>query len=229
MSKHIQTNYKENGLTYSGAGVMVIEEYYTKTGKIEPCILLVKNGASGLFTDFGGSYEKKHANLKVTAHNELREESRNLFNISEKYFKKYVDIPVGTGNQFYRVYIIKINGISRKYFNHNKNLIDKYHDAALKRGTQEKHIPRSWRETIDIVHIPFQNINFNLLGARGHIILTDIDGKRIDLHGRAKRCIYYSQATLYNVIKDKPIARKRNIKIHKSNSWTNGTYTYQIV
>jgi hypothetical protein len=218
--------YKENNFVYSGAGVMIIEDYYTKSGKIEPCVLLVKNGASGLFTDFGGGYEKKHKNLKETASKELREESRNLFNVSEKYLKKYVDIPVSSNksikNVFYRVYIIKINGISRKYFNYNKNIIDKTHQ----KGT---HVPYSWRETTDITHIPFKNIDFNLLGARGKIILTDIDGNHIQLHGRAKRCIYYSQATMYNIVREKPIAKKKDIKMHKSTSWTNNTYTYHLI
>src|SRR5271170_2838512 len=126
------TVYKENGIAYSGAGVIIVEDYYTKNGKVEPCVLLVKNGASGLFMDFGGGYEQKHNNLKETAREELREESRNLFNISEKYFNKYVDIPVGRQNNriFYRVYIIKINGISRKYFNQNKKIINSFHEKG---------------------------------------------------------------------------------------------------
>lgn len=225
MTSHKVSVYKENGVSYSGAGVMIVEDYYTKSGRVEPCILLVKNGSSNLFTDFGGSYEKTHSDLRETAHKELREESRNLFNISGKYLKKYVDIPVGiTGSVkqiYYRVYIIKINGISRKYFNHNKTLMDKLHKQGV-------HVPRSWRETSDVAHVPFRNIDFNLLGARGQIILTDIDGNRIQLHGRAKRCIYYSQAILYNVMSEKPLAKKSNIKKHKSNSWTNGTYTYYL-
>lgn len=202
-NKHnIHAKYKEGGKLYSGAGVLVVEDYFTKAGKIEQCIVLVRNGKSGFYTDFGGSYEKSHVNLKETAHHELREESRNLFNISEKYFKKYVDIPVGSGTEFFRSYIIKINGISRKYFAYNKKLIDTFHSLG-------KNVPYMWRETDNIVHIPFNNIDFNLLGARGQILLTDIDGNRIKLHGRAKRLIYYSQATIHNVIRDKPIAKKK--------------------
>lgn len=212
--------YKENGLAYSGAGVIIIEDYYTKTGKIEPCILLVKNGSSGMFMDFGGGYEKKHNNLRVTAHTELREESRNLFNIAEKYFTKYINIPAG--KFFYRAYIIKINGVSSKYFKQNKERID----SVFLKGS---HVPRSWRETVDIAHIPFKNIDFNLLGAKGHIILTDVNGNSVQLHNRTKKCIYYAQATLYNVIREKAIAKKKDIKIHKSNSWTNKTKTYHII
>lgn len=211
---------KKNGLTYTGAGVLIVEDYYTKKGTIEPCVLLVRNKASGLYMDFGGSYETKHGALSVTAHSELREESRNLFNIDKKHMKQYVDIPAGKGT-FYRTYLIKINGISRKYFDFNKRLMDSLHAKGQK-------VPRPWRETDQIAHIPISSINFNNLGARGTITLKDIDNRSITLHGRAKRVLYYSQAMIFNLVKTSPIAKKKDVKFHKSNSWTNGTYSYIV-
>lgn len=212
--------FQKNGLTYTGAGVLIVEDYYTKTGIIEPCVLLVRNKASGLYTDFGGSYETKHGMLQVTARTELREESRNLFNISQSHMDQHVDIPAGK-DTFYRSYIVKINGVSRKYFDYNRKLMDELYAKGQK-------VPRCWRETDQIAHIPIKHINFNRLGAHGSIVLQDVDGRSIKLHGRAKRVLYYAQATIFNVISMLPIAKKKDVMIHRSNSWTNGTYSYVV-
>lgn len=214
------TVYRKGGRTYSGAGVLVVENYYMKNGTIEPCVILVKNRASTVFMDFGGSYERKHHDLKETAHVELREESVNLFNIDKRHLTTHVDIPAD-GNNLYRVHIIRIDGVSRKYFRHNKRLVDSFHAKGMK-------VPRAWRETEDITHVPLRNINFNLLGVRGQIVLKDIDGNSVPIHGRTKRCLYYSQATIYNVLKQRPLAKKRDITIHRSPRWTDKTYTYHI-
>ena len=56
---------------YSGAGVLIIEDYH-KNNIIEPCILLVRNRKTQLYSDFGGGYEPKHKTLKITASIELR-------------------------------------------------------------------------------------------------------------------------------------------------------------
>lgn len=211
---------KKKGLTYTGAGVLIVEDYYTTKGTIEPCVLFVRNKASGLYMDFGGSYETKHGSLSMTAHSELREESRNLFNIGQTHMKQYVDIPAGKGT-FYRIYLIKINGISKKYFNFNKKLMDTLHAKG-------QIVPRAWRETDQIAHVPINLINFSKLGVRGTVILKDIDNKPVTLHGRAKRVLYHSQATILNLIKTQPMARKKDITVHRSNSWTSGTYSYSI-
>jgi hypothetical protein len=92
--------------------VLIVEDYKRSNGSTESCIILARNKASGLYTDFGGAYATKHGELSVTAVSELREESRNLLNVSPLKLKEYVDIPAG--NDMYRAFIIKINGISRK-------------------------------------------------------------------------------------------------------------------
>ena len=209
-----------NGLYYSGAGVLIIEDYYTTEGYIEECVLLVRNLSSGLYTDFGGTYETKHSSLQITAHMELMEESRNLFNVDPRHLTLFVDVPV-RDNEFYRVHLIKINGTCRKYFRHNRKLMEK----LLTKGI---HIPSYWRETDDIAHIPFKNIDFNILSAKGKLILKDIEGRDVTLHNRAKKVMYYSQAMIFNVAKLNPIARKKDIIIVNSKDWTNGTYSYII-
>lgn len=212
--------YTENDLNYSGAGVIVIEDYYRKNGTVEPCIVLVKNKASGEYTDFGGSYEQKHNFLQETASIELREESRNLLNVSSRFMTDKIDMPA-FNNQFYRVYLLKINGISRKYFLHNCRLID----TLYLKGTK---VPRSWRETSDIAHIPIKNIDFNKLGVRGKIILQDVDGRSINLGGRTKRAIYHAKSAIDKMIKHNPIAKRRDMIKYKSNSWADKTYSYVL-
>jgi hypothetical protein len=208
-----------NGLFYSGAGVLVVEDYYTDRNTVVPCVLLVKNKASALYTDFGGAYETNHQSLGETARNELREESVNLFNINKRHFVYYVDIP--SGKYFYRVYILKINGVSRKYYKQNKKLLDTRYAKGIR-------VPRSWRETDGLAHIPLKNIDFNKFNVRGAITVRDVDHKPITLHGRAKKAINYSYPVLLNHVNAKPLARKKDIEVYQSNNFLNGTISYLI-
>jgi hypothetical protein len=212
--------YTEEEIDYSGSGVLIIEDYYKKNGNVEPCIILVRNKASGEYTDFGGSYELKHGSLQETASIELREESRNLFNIDPKFMTNEIDMHA-FNNQYYRIYLLKVNGVSRKYFLHNSKLIDSLHQKGIK-------IPRSWRETDDIVHIPIKNIDFDTLGARGKIILQDIEGNNIKLGGRTKKVIHYTKNTIINMINQNPTAKRKDMIVHKSTNWTNMTYSYVL-
>lgn len=215
---------KIKGNRYTGAGVLIIEDYYTKNGTIEPCIVVARNASSGLYSDFGGGYSDRDKTLEQTAHKELREESNNLYNINPKHMKYYVDIPGQSSSNvptFYRAFLIKINGTSRKYFNYNKKLIDTLYQHGIA-------VPHSWRETDDIAHVPIKNIDFNLTSVRGKIILKDIDSRVIVLHGRVKKIINYAQSIISKLIITNPIAQRRNIIIHRSKRWTNKTYSFCV-
>jgi hypothetical protein len=212
--------FNKNGLTYTGAGVLIVENYYTKKNTTVPCVLFVRIKSSGLYMDFGGSYETTHGTISNTAHSELREESRNLFNIDPKHMKTCVDIPTRNGT-YYRSYLIKVDGICRKYFNFNRKLIDMRH-------TKGQKVPRSWRETDKIAHVPISSIDFNKLGDRGIVVVKDIDGKAITLHRRLNRVLYHAEALIFSLLKTRSIAERKDIKIHTSNSWTNGTYSYMV-
>ena len=211
--------FTENGVTYSGAGVLITEDYYKRDGTVEPCILLVRNSASKLYTDFGGTYEKKYNSLQAVASAELREESRNLINIAPKHLIKCVDIP--SGKHFYRSYTVKVNGISRKYFLHNKNKLDGAHAQGV-------HVSRCWRETDKIVHIPISGINFAQLGVRGAVNLTSVDGEYVKIDGRAKSVIYHLQTTLYQMITTGPIGTRKNMILNSTNDFKNDTYSFII-
>lgn len=210
----------KDGRSYSGAGVLIVEDYYKKDGTIEPCIVLVRNKASGEYTEFGGSYERKHGSLEKTAYAELREESRNLFNIDTGYLNKYVDINAGA-DTFYRAYIIKLNGISRKYYLYNMKQID----LLYKRGVK---ISRVWRETDDLVHVPISNINFEKLGIRGKVILRDIDNRVISIRGRIKKVLRDGQTIISDIIHEKSIGKRKDMIRNTSIDWTNGTYSFVI-
>ncbi len=209
----------KNGLTYSGAGVLIIEDYYTKNGNIVPCILLARNHSSQLFMDFGGTYEDKHGSLKITAAIELQEESRNLFNISSEYLINYVDVPHKI--HFYRIYLIKINGVSSKYYNHNMRLIEKKYKEGI-------HVSHPWRETDMISHIPIENINWNIMDKRGKITIKDINNNLVTLHTRTKNVIFYAYSLILNNIDAYPLASKKNITIYHSNGFKNNTYSFVI-
>jgi len=201
---------------YSGAGVMIIEDYLTRSGQTVPSLVLVRNKSSECFSDFGGMYEKKHKSLEQTAQTELREESKNLFNISSEYLKnsKWVDIPAG--RYFYRMYLIKINGISRKYFNHNKKIIDR------------NDMPRSWKETDQLTHLPIENIDYDQLNVRGRVLIKDVDGNMIELNGRAKKAIYCSKRKIRQIVKMRPTADLNNLLKIRSDDMTDGTYSYLL-
>lgn len=202
------------GNAISGAGILIIEDYYKKNGDIVKSIVVVRNKYSGKYMDFGGTYEKKHGNLKVTAHNELREESINLYNIAPKYFKTYFDIPAGN-TMFYRVFVIKLNGTSRKLYNNNKKIIN-----------NNPNVPRCWKETDDIAHIPIQNIDFDRIGNKSKFDILDIDNRKLILHGRLKKALYYGKQLLLEYMNQKPLLKYSDIVIHKSNRFTNNTYSF---
>ena len=203
-----------NGKTYSGAGVIVIEKYTKSNGDRVPCIILAKPKWSKLYMDFGGSYEKDHRGLRITASSELREESRNLINLSPLKLIKYVDIPAGM--HLYRSYVVRIDGIDSNCFKHNAQLLD-----------NRKNVPKSWRETEDIKHIPITKSNIAQI-RRGNTKLKDVNNNDIYLHDRAKGVILRNFATIQKMINSNPLARYKDMCIYKSTGWKNKTYTFNI-
>lgn len=213
--------------SYSGAGVIIIEDYVRKNGIIEPCIILARNKASGIYNDFGGGIEKKYKSMnnpiEITAIKELREESRNLVVIKGDGLKMYIDINTGkkNTNDFYRGFLVKINGINRKYFLKNMKIIDR------KIVNKSKSIPKYWKETDDITHIPIKNIDFDKLEKRGKIQLVDIYGNNIIIHGRVKRLLYFGRSHIIKVSKQKPYLTRHNITINNDvNDLFYDTYSF---
>lgn len=212
--------YKDstNNRTYSGAGVLIVENYYTKNGDIIDCILLVRNKSSQLYTDFGGSFEKRYKTLQNTAYHELNEESLNLFDIKNVIYDISVDIPAG--KHFYKMYIIKINGISRKYYQSNRRILDNLHSSDK--------VPKYWKETDDIVHIPITNIIFDDLNKKMIIKIKDVNGKNVIINRRIKKGLLYAHDYLVDISKIPLTAKRKDLIIVKTNNFTNGTYSFKI-
>ena len=222
---------KKSNKSYSGAGVIVIENYY-KNNKTIPCFVIARNKASKQYSDFGGSYEKKHKNIAYTARFELLEESANLLNIPINHFTRRNSFDLNassTGIQkYYKVFVIKINGIARKYFNHNINTITK------------QHAPHQWKETDDIAHIPITNIDIIAINKRGIVTLKDVDGRIITIAGRLKGILRhltekltYNNKFVFNInrtqnitpieFNQKPVATRSDLKRIQSSNFLNNT------
>jgi len=224
----------ENGIGYSGAGVMVIEDYYKKdhssnslksiepdvnqiepnvnqiepflNKKIEPCIVLLRNRSTGIFSEMGGIYEKKHQNLVKTAITELREESRNLFNLVclENALTQYTDIPVDS-HTYYRVYFVKINGSSTKYFTHNMQILDQSSDT-----------PIYWKETDQLAHVPINQLIDLDLNKKGVKVKT-VNGEEIKLSRRTRKVIRYGFDNIMNIVKEPPLLSRKDLKLFDHN------------
>lgn len=184
---------------FSGSGVLIIEDYIKQDRKIKS-VVLVRNKSSQLFGDFGGMYEKRDKLLQVTASKELKEESRNLIDLDWNILQdqKYVDVISNKKrNEYYRIYIIKINGICRKYFHYNRKIIDK------------SDLKRYYKETDDIRHISIDDINFDNIKIR----MNDIYNKEISLSRRVRNILRNSKNIIKKVSNGKSLSIQNDFKI----------------
>lgn len=212
---------KEFGKSYTGAGVIVVEDYRTKDNKIVRSILIVRNKASQKSSDFGGSYENTHNSLTITASKELLEESRNLIKVSPKILEqsKSFDIQNERQNTSYRIYIIKTQNVSSKYYNHNKNIIDADHNSK-----------KQWKETDLIYHIPIDNIDFDRLLDRKTIVVSDVHNEDVVLDMRLRKLLKVGEALIRkSSIEDKPIITKLDLEKIDNNNLTFLIGTYQFI
>jgi len=209
--------YNKNNKYFSGAGVLIVEDYFLKSGEIIKSIIVVQNSLTKEYSDFGGVYESEHSSIKNTAVNELREESCNLFNISKNSLDKYVDIRAG--ENYYRSYIVKINTASRDHFKYNLNLF-------LSRKKNGIHIPPCWLESSNITHIPIKNINIDNLNKNNGMFLKDIDNNNIKISKRLNRILYSGINVISDVSNTKAISDRSRFMIENSKCLEYGTYTF---
>lgn len=220
MGIYVEKTHTDKSVSFSGAGVLVVEEYRIKSGQIVPCVLLVKNKASQELSDFGGGYDLKHKKLSETASSELLEESRNLIKIPSEILEKevFVDIegkPSYSGVK-YRAYIIKIQNIASKYFNINMHKIDRNPESKI-----------YFKETDSIHHIPVSNIDFEKILDHGSVFVKDIKGNRLKLCMRIRKILFSSKKQIEEVLKTKPLLTKENIVIDNTKNFAEGTYTFK--
>ena len=202
--------------SYTGAGVLVVEDY-RKDGERIPCVLIARNKSSQKSSDFGGSYETSHKSISVTASKELLEESCNLINVKSEILEKSNSIDIdGYRNTFYRVYVIKAQNISSKYFNNNKTIINEHPDSK-----------RQWKETDKIYHIPISNIDFDTLLLRKTIVVKDVNGDNVILDMRLRKVLKSGEDIIRATINESPIITKKNlVKIDSGKPFLIGTHQF---
>merc|ERR1711991_113914 len=123
---------KDSDKIFSGAGVLLLEKINNRWA-----LILIEDHTK-TYSDSGGNYESKHNNLKETAIEELREESRNLIHIKNpEILINYVDTYYQGNNTFYRSYILNIDDINENEFLNNVNIID----------NSINDVPMFWKET----------------------------------------------------------------------------------
>jgi hypothetical protein len=176
-------------------------------------LIVARNIGRRKYNDFGGHYEKKYKRLSVNGHNELREESCNLLNISPYVLRKnFCDSSYN--NTYYRSYFIKVNGITDRQYINNFNI--------LKRSGS----PDTWLETDMLSHIPIKNIKRDTLSVKGDIYMKDIDEKLVLLHSRVRQCLEAGYDIMLNVAANKPCADARlDGSINTSSTFKRGTFT----
>lgn len=167
--------YKFNKTIWSGGGVVVLEDYRHISGNIIKCMIVSRDRARKSYVDFGGTFEKKDIDIKITAVRECLEESAGLIDINENTSLDHTDIDSGKvidkKNVKYRAYFVKINGLCRKDFLDNLKKL------------KNNNAPKFWLETNDIAHIPLLEIE-KIITSDNNIVKDVIDrdinlGKRI--------------------------------------------------
>jgi hypothetical protein len=171
---------------YTGSGVLIIENYK----KSVPSIVLVQNKRSKLLMDFGGGTGKTNDinRIKKLAIDEVYEESYGLIKLNDDIINNamYHDSNAKLdGSQLYRTYILRIDNISTKLYNYNMNIFSN-HD----------NIPKHWKETSRLVHIPIHNIDFDNILKRGNNKVKDVNNTTYSLTRRTRRVIDLHKDTL---------------------------------
>ena len=106
MSNKYNIIYNKNKYV-SGAGILILEKIDNKW------TLILFKDHTNKFADVGGIYEKNHFNISDTASQELKEESRNLFILSDlKKLRKYIDIKHKKNNSYYKSFLITLSDIN---------------------------------------------------------------------------------------------------------------------
>jgi hypothetical protein len=161
----------------TGAGVLLIEFI---DGKPENMILCSEYYKGKLIAaDFGGKVDPGHDEY-ITVSKELREESRNLFNINLNIFKLCKNIKVGPHDKdwVYSSFILPIETHRyARHFRSNKTKIESYHNDP-KTGA----VLHYWRETHNLIRFRITDL-FTMI-ASSIVVCLDIDGRKWEIRNR---------------------------------------------
>lgn len=165
--------------SYTGAGVLIIENYKKRI----PSVILVQNKASKELMDIGGgtSMTKDMNKIINLAVSEAHEETCGLIRLNNETIRNsdFKDVNANKiGSKIYRSYVLRIDNISTKLFDHNCKLLH-----------STKGIPKHWKETLKLVHIPIDNIDFDTILDRGNNKLRDVNDKEYKVIKRVRNVI----------------------------------------
>jgi hypothetical protein len=119
---------------YTGVGVLIITNYMNKPHFVLgreafKSIKVNDNYCVSVYEEFGGGIQKPSLGLETNACFELKEETSNLFDISnpeilKKGVNKYFDIPFKE-DRLYRIYVVYIENVNNilSMFNYNRQTL----------------------------------------------------------------------------------------------------------
>lgn len=192
------TKYKN----FTGAGIIILEDYNNNKGRQEPAVILFKNSHMLAYADLGGHIDnddlKSKNPLMKTATREAFEESCGLLN-----FKKipdiYVDLP------HYRCYFVKINSEIVMTDDFRKNM----------KTILTSKLPNYFKETIDIARFYISDLlKTDIMTIKGDFPTIDSKGNIAIVTGRAKALI--REAIRSGIIYSNDIVKlqKKQIKLY---------------
>lgn len=169
------------------AGVLLVEKYANKQGRVDYAVILFYNINKELYEDTGGGLMDGKT-IQESASTELIEESCNLFRIHPSLLRDYT-----VYRNFYS-FLLYVRGpatihgnnpIYSKYYHHNKNIIH-----------NNDRVPHMFKETDNMRRFYISDlINCGLFFNRDNLVCSDANG-----HVRkiSKRTVGIIQSFFYN-------------------------------
>ena len=182
----------------TGAGVMLIENYFGKAS-----VILIRNIHTNMYEIPGGTIDQlssgQHETPEVAAFRELKEETLGLFTLNSVKCMPYTSSSyINTQRpssgilqtKWYKIFILYISGpnniIEGKNYYKNKNIIDSY----LKAHPTQRGLFSGYTETDNFIRVYLDDFYKNGgMSAQGDFNTTDARGNIIKICGRDKKCI----------------------------------------
>ena len=194
----------------TGAGVILLENYRNKQGKHALAVILFRNKHNNTYQDGGGNIDPGET-LKDAAVRELKEESANLFRLSEDSLK---GCPEYDHQGTYRAYALKVQhtaGIQSAYYYENVEKLAAHPDT-----------PNCWKETNKMARFYIDEIRKGLTN-QGDLQCLDANGNRCVIFGRTKACI---RELMGRFIQAPTVELKFNNNITRGPRFIHGTKAY---
>lgn len=190
----------------TGAGILIIEKSTN--------IILFHNNLRNTYEEGGGTRDiikNKPENIKKTASREMKEESKNMFDI--KILKHKI-----VKNKYALYLINSKNTIELDVYNYNKRLLD------------QRNISEYWDETDKVTKINISQLfEDNIMSKYSNFITQDVFGEKIILG-------YRILSLLHEMIRNKIINKNKvnipevelELKVDNDNKFLNSTISYTL-